>query len=307
MDLKAASDALIGDVDQIYGQLRSGKRVPDDKLRMAVTVVDILDTAASPDLLKKAGAFPLFVNMNAWDQVVGELKRPLRTDLGPSDSIETRHMLNLIQQGERLRERCSDLGLDVPQQLSDSVDELSAAIHESAAAYQQRLSAEYQLWALGNIRSANDRCGEEASKAISNMLNEAERDPGKAANSSEIKTVLSQYPNFRKKLGELTGIYCYNEVTLAVDSKLLKDTVSTLDQFTGWKGQDELAKCLTRDMVEVRLMVIDESLLDRPVANLYNETFDKCWKYLEGSDHRVALAKASLKVRKLQPEDIVKP
>jgi hypothetical protein len=306
--LKSASVALIGYVVGIHDQLRSGKQVTEIELRTAVSVVELMDKEASQDLLKMSEAFVLFLSMEDWLRDVGELKPPFRRDLGPSDELLTRRMLSLIQQGQRIRDQISSLGLGVPKRINEPLEELGTAVNVSATSYQRGQSAAYQIWALENIKLAEKYQSEVPSEVIGTILSLSKDNPGKAAKEAWIPALINNHPSFRKKLGSLTGINSYLEPgDVNVDWKLLQKTAQALDQLTSWKGQDELAKCLTRDLIEVRLMVIDETLLERPVANLYNETFEKCWKDLEGTGHRVALAEASAKVRKLQPEDIGKP
>lgn len=303
-----ATNALRHFVNVVHEQLRAAKPVAEMDLRKAVTSIELLDKESSPDLLKKSEAFELYLSMEDWLHTVREMGPPFRTDLGPADKLVIRRMLGLIQEGEQICDQCTSLGFGVPKRINEPLSELEAAVKESAESSQRRNSAAYQIWALENIRIASKYQSENPSEVIGIILSASKNDPGKAAKEDWIPGLINSNPRFRKKLGSLTGIKEYlEEGKVNVNWRLLQRTAQALDGLTGWRGQNELAKCLTRDLIEVRLLVIDEALLERPVANLYNETFERCWKDLEGTDHRVELAEASAKIRKRQPEEITKP
>ena len=159
-----------------------------------------------------------------------------------------------------------------------------------------------------NIKLVMDSSGTKASEVIGNALSKCENDPEKEAQDPVYADLINYYPTFRKELAKHTGLNSYDGTEpVTVTSELLKSTAEKLNQLTGWKGQAEMAKALVKDLIVVRLLVIDESLLERPVANLYSEAFENCWKYLEGTDYRVAVASESATVQKLHPEDLSKP
>lgn len=213
------------------------------------------------------------------------------------------NVMGVAQDGEVLRSLCIDLGVSPLVALQNDLKRLSRETEHCVEDLQRRIHAEYQTWALTNIRVVMDLGGGKASVAISNALSRAKADPAAAARDKDIRSVLEDNPVFRHKIGELSGIRDYREQwPRKIDPDLLYNTAKALSQVTGWKGQDVLARSLNQDLLEQRLLVIDENLLDRPVAKLYAEAFDLCWNYLEGSGERISVARSSglIEKRKLK-------
>ncbi len=67
-----------------------------------------------------------------------------------------------------------------------------------------------------------------------------------------------------------------------------------------WDGGNKTADC-----VITYLLPIDESFLERPVAQLYQESFQNGWHAPELKNTRLKIAEASVTVAKMKPEDLI--
>lgn len=258
----------------------------EDALRRAVLAADAL-----ADRLNEAEQ-----NLPAWMEAWQEWNKRTKEQATSTEDAWTKADVaktnQLLQEGSLLEQHLIALNLPVPHVLVESTNALRTRLAEA----ERKSINDYQLWALAEIQAVREMAGAKASARIEESLKAGKENPTNAAQNEVYRQVLQAHPAFRSKLAELSG------VSLDIHSNITPETVASISkalwQIVGWKGQDELAKCLNRDLLEQRLLKIDDALLRRPLDRLYAEMFDECWKYLEGSEHRIAVAKTAATIEK---------
>lgn len=230
--------------------------------------------------------------LRQWNKNADEL-------LGGSKDADTATMLTLLEaaQEEGLQLQREIVALDLP--LTPDLPNKNRALVDQAASIQRKALNDYQKWALDQIAVAHKLGGDKAAGAVSEALDLANKDPNKSVQTDLFREVMSG-PIIRAKLIELAKVDLPEEGPLtAAQAAAICKSLGGLR--VGWSGNKELAQCLNRDLLEQHLLKVDESLLSTPVGKLYGEAFETCWKYLEGTDHRVAVAKAATVVEKEKP------
>lgn len=302
--LRQTIAALRAKLDETIIELKDGKRVDDERLRAARLTTELLDESDVPGVGGQGDAINAFLSLSEWEKMAKE-RAVAVSELQSPDGLPARRIAGLIVEGQATCERIDELGYTVPKRVDDNLDGLRSLLSKSAADSQRKLSSTYQTWALKNIEEVTDLAGTKAADSIGELLSKCKNDPGQAAKDSTFGGMVNAYPTFRTELAKQTGLDFYRgREPIDATWQHLKSTAEKLNTYTGWKGQDELAKALVKDLIVVKLLVIDESLLERPVASLYSEAFEACWKYLEGTPHRVAIAKDSATIVKQKPEDV---
>ena len=294
-------------LDDTVQKLQRGETVSEVELHFALMTTELLEGTDVSGISGQANAITAFLNISEWEKSADEC---VGTDLvlDSPNGLPARRIANLIREGESIREKIDGLRYSVPQRMNERLDKMNSLLTKNAIDFQRRQSAHYQKWALMNIREVMELAGAKAATFIGEGLYYCKNDPGKAAKEPRFSKLINDYPKFRKTLADETGIGAYKGTELVIVTwELLKSTAENLNIKTGWKGQDALAKALVRDLLVVQMLVINESLLERPVANLYNETFETCWKYLEGTDYRVEVAQKSATIQTRQLGDMTKP
>lgn len=200
----------------------------------------------------------------------------------------------LLQEGDALELQIIGLDLPAPEGLITRITNLRSRLAEA----ERTTLNEYQIWALGEIRLVKSMAGGKASEKIENILKGGLKG-GKDKNSSATqayKLLLDKSPTFCAKLLELSGVPIPSAADVTPEFAPLIS--NKLNRTTRWNGLPQLAQCLNRDLLEQRLLKVDEALLRRPLDRLYAETFEECWKYLEGTEHRIKVAETAVKIEK---------
>jgi hypothetical protein len=266
-----------------------GEAQPSDDSLGALRVAAI---ALGDDVDGDAQDFPgLLGDLRQWNKTADGL-------LVETPEIDEATLLTRLEaaQEDGLQLQRQIVALDLP--LPPDVPKKNRALVDKAASIQRKALNEYQQWALDQIALAHKLGGEKAAGAVSGALDLANKDPNRSVQTDSFRDVMNG-PMVRAKLGELTKVDLHKDgpLTAAQAAAICKG----LGGVVGWRGNKELAQCLNRDLLEQHLLRVDESLLSTPVGRLYAEAFDTCWKYLEGTDHRVAVAKAAAVVEKQKP------
>lgn len=196
----------------------------------------------------------------------------------------------LMQEGDTLELQIVGLNLPAPEDLITRITNLRYRLAEA----ERTTLNEYQSWALGEIRSINSMAGGKASEKIKKILEGGSAKDPSATQS--YKLLLDKSPAFRAKLLELSGVPIPAAADVTPEFATLIS--NKLARATHWNGLTQLAQCLNRDLLEQRLLKVDEALLRRPLDRLYAETFEECWKYLEGTEHRIKVAETAVKTEK---------
>jgi gas vesicle protein len=258
----------------------------EDTLRRASLVADAL-----ADQLDEAEQnLPNWVE--AWQEWNNRVKQQSKSTEDAGTKADVTKTNQLLQEGALLEQELVILNFSVPQVLVES----NNALRNRLAEAERKAANDYQLWALNEIQAIREMAGAKASARIVESLEAGKKDPTNAAQNAVYRQVLRDNPVFHAKLAELSKISIPDSSELTSD--MAASISKALNGVLGWTGLDELSKCLNRDLLEQRLLKIDEALLRRPLDRLYVEVFDECWKYLEGSDHRIAVAKTAATIEK---------
>ncbi len=258
----------------------------EDTLRRASMVADALADQLDDTEQNLPGWLEAWQGWNkrARDQSTSNEDAGSKTDVAKTNL--------LLHESALLEQQLVALSLPVPLVLVESTNALRARLAEA----ERKTVNDYQLTALEEIRAVRDMAGAKASAQIEKALKAGKDTPTEAASSAIYRQALRDYPVFRAKLAELS------RVSIPTHSNLTADMAASISKALGgmvsWTGLDELSKCLNRDLLEQRLLKIDEALLRRPLDRLYSDTFDECWSYLEGSEHRIAVAETAATIEK---------
>lgn len=196
----------------------------------------------------------------------------------------------LLQEGDALELQIIGLDLPAPEGLITRITNLRSRLAEA----ERTTLNEYQIWALGEIRLVKSMAGGKASEKIEKIL-KGGKDKDSSATQA-YKLLLDKSPIFRAKLLELSGVPIPSAADVTPEFAPLIS--NKLNRTTHWNGLKHLAQCLNRDLLEQRLLKVDEALLRRPLDRLYAEAFDDCWQYLEDTEHRIKVAEAAVKTEK---------
>lgn len=210
-----------------------------------------------------------------------------------------------IAQDEGLQLQRQLVALDLPLPPNIDLPKKITALQEKAASVQRQALGNYQKWALEQIAIVHDLGGEKAAAAVDEALDLASEDANKAVQTNSFIDVMSG-PVVREKLRTLTKMDLPSDapLTAAQASAVCKALGGMTSGNLGWTGNKELAQCLNRDLLEQRLLKIDESLLSTPVGKLYAEVFEKCWAALEDYPQRVEVAKSAAVAEKRRPDQL---
>ncbi len=193
----------------------------------------------------------------------------------------------------------------IPTQVAKEVQALiedCQKLTDDGANLQQRAHAaklrDYQGWALEQIRRFDSDDGWHYEAA----LRQVERDLNgfSKANTENVWNLLNEFPSTKQVLKEKIGIDLDQTVegrlTVEQQKAIYKTAASTL----GWKNSlnTEPAHMATREGMIKYLLTINVSLLDPPVAQLYQRAFTKGWEKLEGRLDQLEVAKAASSVEK---------
>ncbi len=149
---------------------------------------------------------------------------------------------------------------------------------------------EYQRWALERIQSA------QSYNQLSEVRQQIEKmfDRFQNARPSGPLRLLTRSPEAREYLEQMTN------VTIETDGSLLGWQCRQVNQkawaghLNSWKYSDQMARLIVIDTFKNDLLVIDERLLDRPVAKFYQRAFEEGWQSVEDHpDVQLTIAKLS--------------
>lgn len=267
-----------------------GKAQPFDE---SLGALQVAASVIGDDVEGDAQDFPaLLWDLRQWNKTADGL---LVGTPGTDDTTMLTRLEAAQENGLQLQRQIVALNLPLPPDLPKK----NRALVDKAASIQRMALNDYQRWALDQIALAHKLGGEKAADAVSEALDLAKKDPNGSVETNSFREVMSG-PAVRAKLVELS------KVDLPKDGPVTAAQATAICQSlggwrVGWSGNKELAQCLNRDLLEQHLLKVDESLLSTPVGRLYAEAFDTCWKYLESTDHRVAVAKAATVVEKQKP------
>jgi hypothetical protein len=178
--------------------------------------------------------------------------------------------------------------------LSDAEGQLKdfASQQEDRTSRQVR---EYQRWALGQIV----KCDQSSFDAVTTDI-KTRFASFKTPADVVVWQYLAEFPEVRNLLSEKTGVEMPNE-KLSIDQQ--KGVFTAVNTLTGWKYVDDLAyRGVSSAMVKF-LAPIDERLLDPPVAQLFQKSFQEAWSKLEGRPEQLSVAQQATKVKKISPRD----
>lgn len=284
--------------DEIVSKLKSELAVVVEDFKRGKTLVP--ESSLTPALMI-ANALAEQINeaeqnLPSWLAVWQEWRKRAEEQAASTEEADTKVDVTitnqLLQEGGMLEQQLIALNLPVPSDLVKATNDLRVRLTEA----ERKAINNYQMWALSEIQTVREMAGAKASARIEEALKAGKDEPGKTAKSAVYIQVLKEHPIFRSKLSEISG------EQLDSHGNISPETVASISnrlwQIMGWKGLDDLSKCLNRDLLEQHLLKIDEALLRRPLDRLYSEVFDECWQYLEGTQHRVEVAKTAATIEK---------
>lgn len=260
-------------------------------LREGALIADVLDQAGLLDDTSTANKLEVRLQIVEWDKEKKQLKSE---KYGSKEELDIARY-NIVEQGYGIFELAVDLDVDLPNHFVTSFRKYSNLLAKEQKQAQEKKRANYQLWAIDQIEQANKMIGENGAKNIGKWLKRAKNSPPQKKLQLLNYLEKGRAPNFRFELLKAAG-----KQGLTVDKHNLSSVIDKLDIIGGWKRQNEMTQGLTADALLLHLMPVDESLLDRPVAALYSESFQKAWTYLVGTNYRLKVAKEGAKISKKQ-------
>lgn len=267
--------------------------ITDPMLQHGLLLADVL----ADDLDPTQRALPAWIE--EWLEWQDRIKPLLSGEDNAAIPNRVSALTQFLQQGQLLEQDLVAYSLPLPNKLSTDLEALRSSLLE----IEQAAVGKYQLWALNEIQTARDLAGEKAVKAITEALSLGKSDPAAAARNKRYQKMIQDYPTFRRKLLQLSNITESDyKGEFQLNANKARQISEALNALTGWTGSRELAQCLNRDLLEQRLLPIEEGLLRRPIDSLYSEVFQECWNYLEGSPLRFAVAKTAATIKKHQVE-----
>lgn len=207
----------------------------------------------------------------------------------------------LVADGSVLVESAVNRRVALPNGFIEALQGFSKVLVEEQREAQRRQHAEYQLWAISNIREASKLIADAGSDSIGEWLKEAKEFPDNSHFTLLAYLDGQRSPRFRSAL--LEAAYEGESIPAKVTKYRLPEIVEDLDETIGWKNQSGMAKALTADALIQHLLIIDEAYLDRPVAAIYGDAFQKAWIYLEGTALRIEVAQTGATISKKVPGD----
>jgi hypothetical protein len=312
---------------QIVAEANAGKTGDLGLLRSTVMIADWMNQQGLLEDTMLAGKLGVRLETEEWTNRSNQTTR----DVYPSDEEFDMARYAMAEEGSTIMQSAVLQRISLPSDFVDALHELS----QELAAKQRRLiekqHAEYQIWAIRQIQAANQMIGKEGSENLDKWLKAAKLNPEDSdlelvhyLNGDAVhfeKVILKAVQEKREKAQQDKSGEAFagedhpdddplETISSEVVGYLLEKTsviaiVDALDQTIGWKHQSEMAKALTADALLNHLIVIDESYLDRPVAALFGESFQKAWTYLEGSSYRLEVAKTGVELKKIVPGDVI--
>lgn len=197
----------------------------------------------------------------------------------------------LLEDGSILESLFHSIEVAPPAELKQGIEQLRQKI----VSREEEAINRYQLMALEEIQAVREFAGDQASGAISGTLSRGKSSPGEAG--EDFRKLMAPHPMFRAKVNELAGIRKRDWSRRHPNDESVISTIANSRAF-GRAELRELAQLLNRDILEQRLLPIEEGLLRRPLDALYSEVFQACWDFLEGSPHRIEVAKTAATIKK---------
>jgi hypothetical protein len=200
----------------------------------------------------------------------------------------------------------SSLSPGLVREIQSLIDESQKLLEEAGRKQQEQFASKqraYQGWALEQLRPFdpdNDKGWhyDAALRRINEKL-ASFRSP-----QSETEwDVLVEFPGAENVLTKTLGLSSSffrdvegGHLTVEKQTAIYKAASSTL----GWTNNVniELAYLVVREAMIKYLVPINVSLLDPPVAQLYQKAFSAGWEKLEGRDDQLEVAKGTARVRK---------
>lgn len=289
------AETLTDRAEKQIAQLAEANPIADlESLREGALLANVMAQAGLLEDPTAANRLEILLQVTEWENNMNQLKRET---YGSKEEFDLAQY-NLVEEGSAVVELAVNLKVKLPSGFIPSLHNYSKSLAEEQRHAQEKIRADYQIWAIGQIEEANKMIADTGADNISKWLKEAEDHP-----KNEYFQLLNyakedRAPKFRKEL--LTSANKEGASTTTVNRYSLPIIVKSLRGMTSWKGQSEMAKALTADALLLYLMPVDEALLDRPVAALYSEAFQKAWNYLEGTDYRMEVAKEGVAISRKQ-------
>lgn len=271
-----------------------------ESLRSGLLLADWMDQSGLLEPNNSLAKIELRLLVLLWERQLRDLKRET---FGSDEEYDIARSI-LIEEGASILESAVRERVSLPEGFARELRNLSEKlVSEQRKAHEQR-HAEYQLWAIGRIQRASQLIGSNGAEHIEKLLDDVRKSPD--ANHATLLKYLERNhkPRFRATL--LETAYPEGGEPAYVTKPGLLLIAGNIRGFTSWKNLNEMARALTADTLIQDLMVIDEAYLDRPVAAIFGEAFQKAWIYLEGTPYRLEVAKAGATISKKAPGDDLK-
>jgi hypothetical protein len=285
---KRLSQLLARDFDDFVASFR--KLSNDSKIQMNGGLVErcaLLAEVLDEEFVGRFAFLPDWVL--GWQEWLDEYSK---LDAKAKPSLRLVENSRMLQEGRNLEELLRSVSLPIPAQLRDGLQELASSIEK----IEQSAVNAYQLWALEQIELVREFAGEKASEKIKQSFEMGKSDPAGLRRDPILSKLYTDKPAFRKKLGELAGLFWFNGANGVPANP--EEVSSRMAVRFGWKSLPELSRALNQDLLEQHLLPIEEGLLRRPIDTLYAEAFQSCWAYLEGHPERESVAKTAATIEK---------
>lgn len=287
------ANALANQAEKQIIYLATNEPIADlASLREGALLADVMIQSGLLDDQNMANQLVIRLRIEEWLSDYRNLKRQA---YGSEEEFDLARY-NLVEEGSAVVELAVNLEVNLPNGYIPSLRKYSKGLAEEQRKSQGKIRAEYQIWAIGEIEQANKMIADTGSENISKWLKEARDHPDN--NFFQLLGYLKggRAPKFSDEL--LKTAKDEGAAITTVDAYNLPLVIEALGGIASWKGQSEMAKALTADALLEYLTPVDESLLDRTVAALYSEAFNKAWNYIEGTDYRLQVAKEAATVSK---------
>jgi hypothetical protein len=166
---------------------------------------------------------------------------------------------------------------------------------------------DYQAWALGMICHFDSYDGRGWRYDAAHSRIEGALTSFKSPQGDMTWDLLQEFPAAKPLLEQKIGLKLNDvrdaRLTVAQQKRIFQ--AADGGRFGGWKNSvnTELAYLATREAIIQWPLPINVSLLDPPVAQLYQKAFAKGWERLEGRSDQLEGAKAAARVVKLTVEE----
>jgi hypothetical protein len=141
----------------------------------------------------------------------------------------------------------------------------------------------YQAWALKQIKTYTIEPGWQY-KAVYDRVR-LDLNSFKKAGADLDWEILKENPGVKDIIQEKTGVDISQVTGSVLSAEKQQEIYETAANVTGWKGSIDsvIAYRVSRDAMVMYLLPINPALLDTPVAQLYNKTFNEGWEKI--GDH----------------------